>query len=92
MNFKLVVLGVGVLSSIAWSQAAPSNISRNGGDFSNGLSAAKVPSGVILVKGAWSSASDSTTPVPEGGTLLQSVYKNDYFGMSYSVRADWTEI
>src|SRR5579863_1780051 len=92
MNCKLVVLGVCVLSSIALPQAAPSNIPRNGGDFSSGSSMAKVPSGVILIKGAWSSASDSTTPVPEGGTLLQSVYKNDYFGMSYSIPADWTEI
>ncbi|HEX8814426.1 MAG TPA: hypothetical protein VF753_02900 [Terriglobales bacterium] len=51
----------------------------------------KVPSGVIIVKGAWSSASDSTTPVPEGGSVTNGVYRNDYFGMTYSLPHNWTE-
>lgn len=48
----------------------------------------KVPPGV-LVKGAWSSASDSTTPVPEGGKVAENVYRNQYFGLSYQFSSDW---
>ena len=51
----------------------------------------KVPSGVILVKGAWSSASDTATPVPEGGSVAHNVFRNDYFGMTYPLPAGWTE-
>jgi len=91
MNLRLLIPVVFVLSSIAVSQGNQSTAPTNGGDFSNNLSAEKVPSGVIFVKGAWSSASDSTTPVPEGGTMLHNVYFNNYFGMSYGVPADWTE-
>src|SRR5271154_1261534 len=47
----------------------------------------KVPSGVILVKGAWSSASDSVTPLPEGGVITNNVYVNEYFGLSYPLPA-----
>jgi hypothetical protein len=43
------------------------------------------------VKGAWSSASDSTTPLPEGGAVANDVYSNPYFKMNYSLPADWTE-
>ena len=51
----------------------------------------KVPAGVILVKGAWSSASDSVTPVPEGGNVTNNVFRDQYFGMTYSLPTDWTE-
>jgi hypothetical protein len=51
----------------------------------------KVPTGVILVKGAWSSASDSITPVPEGGSVSNSVFSNKYFGMTYPLPKDWYE-
>jgi hypothetical protein len=50
-----------------------------------------VPTGVILDKGAWSSASDSVTPLPEGGTLANNVYSNPYFGLTYNLPPDWTE-
>jgi len=50
----------------------------------------KVPSGVILVKGAWSSASDSVTPVPEGGTVTDA-FTDDYFGITYPLPKGWTE-
>jgi hypothetical protein len=49
----------------------------------------KVPSGVILVKGAWSASSDSSTPVPENGAVRAGVYKNDYFGLSYRLPNGW---
>jgi hypothetical protein len=50
-----------------------------------------VPTGVILVKGAWSSASDSVTPVPEAGSVTNNVFSNQYFAMTYSLPADWAE-
>jgi hypothetical protein len=51
----------------------------------------KLPTGVILVKGAWSSASDSITPVPEGGQVINNAYTNKYFGLTYPLSSDWTE-
>jgi hypothetical protein len=51
----------------------------------------KVPSGVILVKGAWSSSSDSVTPLPEGGHVTGNVFTNEYFGMTFTLPADWTQ-
>ncbi|MGB7603609.1 MAG: hypothetical protein WBM24_25140 [Candidatus Sulfotelmatobacter sp.] len=76
-----------------WSQEAKAqNTPKNGGDFSDNLQPlTKVPAGVILVKGAWSSASDSRTPVPEGGTVANSTFSNPYFGMSYAVPPGWEE-
>jgi hypothetical protein len=50
----------------------------------------KVPEHVILVKGAWSSANDST-PVPEGGSIDHNVYRNQYFGISYPLPPDWIQ-
>jgi hypothetical protein len=51
----------------------------------------KVPAEVILVKGATSSASDSVTPVPEGGSIANNVYANEYFGFSYPLPVDWLQ-
>ncbi len=45
----------------------------------------------FIVKGAWASASDSTTPLPEGGSITGNVYTNAYFGLSYSFSSDWYE-
>src|SRR5580692_5164747 len=81
------------LSLLAWGQSvAPQNAPKNGGDFSNDLQpVTKVPPNVILVKGAWSSASDSVTPVPEGGSVANNVFRDAYFGMTYPLPKDWTE-
>jgi hypothetical protein len=67
---------------LAWVRdGRAQNGPRNGGDFSQQLHPQKkLPTDVILVKGAWSSASDSVTPVPEGGTLSDHVYSNPYDG------------
>lgn len=51
----------------------------------------KVPAGVILVKGAWSSASDATTPVSEGGKAGAGGYHSDYFQMTYPFVEGWRE-
>lgn len=76
------------ISSLTWAQAAP----QGGGDFSNNLhptEAQKVPAGVIIVKGAWSSASDSVTPLPESASVNNNVFKSEYFGMSYALPANF---
>ena len=61
------------------------------GDDSSSRVEARVPSGVILVKGAWSSASDSVTPVPEGGSVVAHVFRDPYLGITYPLPPDWTE-
>lgn len=103
MHFQVtcfsMVVAFGV-SSLAWGQtsqspnAHPQGAPKSGGDFSNNsqfVPEAKVPKGVILVKGAWASASDSVTPVPEGGSVAGNVYHNQYFGLTYSLPKDWIE-
>ena len=81
------------LSSPAWGQdVSQQSAPKSGGDFSNSmLPLTKVPTEVILVKGAWSSASDSVTPVPEGGNVANDVFSDQYFGMTYALPPDWTE-
>ncbi len=81
------------ISPLAHSQsAAGQSLPRNGDDVSSNVEPLlKVPAGVILVKGAWSSASDSVTPVPEGGSIANHVFRDAYFGMTYVLPADWTE-
>lgn len=64
---------------------------QSGGDFSQNAQAKKLPAGEILLKGAWSSASDSVTPVPEGGAVTARAYTNSYFGLSYPLLPDWNE-
>jgi hypothetical protein len=89
---SLVALGFYVTSA-AWAQGDKSpNAPRSGGDFADvAPPGSKVPTGVILVKGAWSSASDSVTPVPEGGSVTSNVFNDQYFGMSYALRRDWEQ-
>jgi hypothetical protein len=38
-----------------------------------------------------SSASDSTTPLPEGGMIVNAAYTNAYFGFSYTLPAEWIQ-
>jgi hypothetical protein len=84
----LIVL---ILPLLAWGQTAL----KSGGDFSSSTQPirpeAKLPAGVILVKGAWASASDSFTPVPEGGSVINNVFHDQYFGLSYHLPQDWIE-
>jgi hypothetical protein len=87
MCTRIVFLPVLVLlmtSSVSWGQGSKLQTApRNGGDFSNNIQPeGKVPAGVILVKGAWSSASDNVTPLPEGGSVNNNVYRNQYFEMT----------
>src|SRR5260370_42390678 len=75
------------VSLLARAQSA----SQSGGDFSNNPEAKKLPADVILVRGAWSSASDSVTPLPEGGRVTNNVYSNPYLGLTYALSPDWIE-
>jgi len=49
----------------------------------------KVPEHTIIVKGAWPSATDSTTPLPEGGRLSDGSYQNEYFGLTLPYSPRW---
>jgi len=71
--------------------AAARGVPQSGGDFSNNPEAKKLPTETILVKGAWSSASDSVTALPDGGRVIKNVYSNTYFGLSYALSRNWTE-
>lgn len=77
------------LSALAAAQ------NSTGGDFSVGNQPfhpeAKVPAGVVLVKGAWASASDSVTPVPEGQSVVNNVFRDPYFGITYNLPKNWNE-
>ena len=83
---SLILLGL-CISLLPRALGAP----QSGGDFSENPEAKKLPTGVILVKGAWASASDSVTPIPEGGRTSNHVFKNQYFGLTYIFPPDWTE-
>ena len=75
----------------AWGQSTAGQSSPKNADApENPQALTKVPSGVILVKGAWSSASDSVTPVPEGGTVTDA-FTDEYFGITYPLPKGWTE-
>jgi hypothetical protein len=85
-SYSLLLLGLAVVLLARAQYAA-----QGTGDSSTNPQAIKVPAGVILVKGAWSRASDSVTPLPEGGTIANNVYSNQYFGLTYNLSPDWTE-
>ena len=91
----LVVIAAGLWLG-TWSPSiVAQNVPKNGGDFSNRTQgvpdSAKVPQGVILIKGAWSSASDDSTPDPEGGSVVGDTFRDPYFGLSYQLPKDWIE-
>jgi hypothetical protein len=51
----------------------------------------KLPTGVILVKGAVASASDHHTPLPEDGVMGSASYESAYFGLTYPLPENWVE-
>ncbi|MFL6311143.1 MAG: energy transducer TonB [Terriglobales bacterium] len=68
--------------------------SMNGGDFSivtHPKPEEIVPKDTIIVKGAWSSASDSTTPLPEAAALINNVFTDPYFGITYPLPPGWMQ-
>jgi hypothetical protein len=51
----------------------------------------KLPTGVILIKGAEPSASDGKTPLPEAGKIAGNAYRSAYFGLTWPITEEWTE-
>ena len=90
-RFRLWSIVVLIPSLLIWGNTSRAqNVRGGGGDSSKPAQPlTEVPSGVILVKGAWSASSDSSTPVPENGAVRGGVYKNDYFGLSYALPKGW---
>jgi hypothetical protein len=87
----IVVWSISLLSfACEWAEAQDGT--KNGGDFSSNTEAVtKVTEGAILVKGAWASASDSVAPMPENGSIDDNVFRNRYFGMTYTLPQGWSE-
>jgi hypothetical protein len=52
---------------------------------------AAVAPAVPLERGAWPSATDAMTPLPEGGAFSNNAYGSAYFGMTYRLGLDWTQ-
>jgi len=75
------------LTQTAGSWPAP----QDGGDFSQSPQARPLPTDALMVKGAWASASDSVTPLPEGGSLADNAYTNQYFALIYVIPPGWTQ-
>lgn len=78
------------------AQNAPVQLgsSATGGDFSivtHPKPEEIVPKDTIIVKGAWSSASDSTTPLPETAALTNNVFTDQYFGITYPLPPGWMQ-
>ena len=101
----LLAVAVFLVSMLAWGQGTGSGeppkqdtpkeeVIQNGGDFSNAnpvLPAVVIPKDTIIVKGAWASSSDSSTPDPESGGVSGSVFSSPYFGISYTLPQQWFE-
>jgi hypothetical protein len=90
------VIGTSLLGPVVGLLLLSPTGSLGGAAHGKGMAAApnppaKVPAGVILVKGAWSSANDSVTPLPEGGTVTRREYSSPYFHFSYPISAGWIQ-
>jgi|HubBroStandDraft_1064217.scaffolds.fasta_scaffold00034_18 hypothetical protein len=75
----------------AWLLSAAQANAPSGIDPARNTPPDGLPSGVILVKGAWSGTSDSVTPLPEAGRVADGAYSNSYFGLRYILLPHWTE-
>jgi hypothetical protein len=93
----VITLHMSLLASrlASGQDSQPKSGPGNGGDFSSANNSTqaltKVPTVVILVKGAWSSASDSITPLPEGGSVSNNVFHSEYFGIRYALPSGWIQ-
>src|SRR5580698_9657714 len=83
---RIFLMLLGMFVSSAAAAQAP-----GGGNSAQAPVLQKVPENVILVKGAWSSASDTVTPLPEGGKVSTHSYDNPYFGLTLPLPAGWIQ-
>src|SRR5580693_3420649 len=91
LRFSMIIACCAFVS-VCCEKVEAQTAGRGGGDFSNDTQPiTKVPEGVILVKGAWASASDAVTPLPEGGNVTNDVFTDPYFGISYALPSGWTQ-
>jgi hypothetical protein len=77
------------LIAMMFMNAAPASPGTEVAPGSVAAPSGRVPERTIIVKGAWPSASDSTTPLPEGGRLADGSYQNDYFGLTLRFSERW---
>ncbi len=88
--FCFLFLVASSASLLAQSQTPSLNSnSRDSATSSAQRPLTKLPPETILVRGAFSSASDSVTPVPESGTVSQDAFTDPYFGINYPLPRDW---
>lgn len=89
--FAIIVLASMSIVCSAQQAGGQGELPSQGGDFSSNPKPKKLPSGVILVNGAVPSASDSSTPIPEAGTITERIYTNSYFGLSFTLPPGFTQ-
>jgi hypothetical protein len=82
--FAVLTLAAAAQGALAQGPRLPPVIPPRGG-------AKAIPRGVILVPGATASASDTTTPLPEGAVVGAGSVESRYFGFSYRIPAGWME-
>jgi hypothetical protein len=81
-----VILATATCMPAFAQNGSPGNFAPQAGDFAvENPFATKVPKDAILIPGAVPSSTDPGTPVPEGGTISQNTYNNEYFGLSYAL-------
>jgi len=90
--FRLTALQLTFLfATLAGAQTLPPELAPPDGADTPLPTVVRVPTDVILVRGAEPSASDRVTPLPEEGGIVKGVYQNRYLGLTYPLPADWTE-
>jgi protein TonB len=76
---------------VGWCAAASAQQAA-GGDFSTTFHPeAVIPKNVIILKGAWASASDNRLPDPETGGVSGGIFSSPYFGITYNLPKDWIQ-
>jgi hypothetical protein len=95
-SIRCLVIFAFAVSLWAWCQEPPKQKAPkqeafpSGGDFSSPTGPpVKLPENLFIVNGPSASASDSATPVPEGGSVSDNVLSNPYFGITYALPQDW---
>ena len=86
LSVILVMLTLASFIPAFAQNGSPENPAPQAGDFAvENPFAAKVPKDTIIVRGAAPSSTDPATPVPEGGTIAENIYDNEYFGLTYAL-------